>query len=60
VLLPTTNLPPDPHLRLGQAAVLEASDGRLGHWALRHVGEQPDFHGAAGFVLELERSGLSA
>lgn len=41
------------HLRIGLAAVIEASDDTLSYWAARHPGAQPDFHQRAGFVLEL-------
>jgi hypothetical protein len=40
--------------RLGFAAVVEADDGTLGYWALRHSGEKPDFHAAENFHLALE------
>ncbi len=39
--------------RLGLAAVIEADDGSLSYWAVRHVGAQPDFHAAAGFSLSV-------
>lgn len=41
-------------LRLGLAAVVEASDGTLSYWALRHPREKPDFHHADAFALRLE------
>jgi hypothetical protein len=41
-------------LRIGLAAVVEADDGRLSYWALRHQGDKPDFHDADGFALLLE------
>jgi hypothetical protein len=40
--------------RLGLAAVLEAADGSLSYWALRHPPGRPDFHNEAGFQLEIE------
>jgi hypothetical protein len=40
-------------LRVGLAAVIEASDG-LSYWALRHPADKPDFHDTAGFALVLE------
>jgi len=47
-------LHPSAPLRLGLAAVIEASDGTLSYWALRHHGDKPDFHDAGGFALRLE------
>ena len=44
-------------LRVGLAAVVEADDGRLSYWALRHQGDKPDFHDAGGFALLLEPPG---
>lgn len=43
-------------LRIGLAAVIEASDG-LSYWALRHPAAKPDFHDADGFTLLLEPPG---
>ena len=40
--------------RLGLAAVVEANDGSLGYWALRHAGAKPDFHAADNFDIALE------
>lgn len=40
--------------RLGLAAVLEHTDGRLSYWALHHPRPQPDFHHPAGRVLRLQ------
>jgi hypothetical protein len=40
-------------LRIGLAAVIEADNGRLSYWALRHQGDKPDFHDAGGFALLL-------
>jgi hypothetical protein len=39
--------------RFGLAAVIEADDGTLGYWALRHDGAKPDFHAANSFTLAL-------
>lgn len=39
--------------RLGLAAVIEESGGRLSYWALRHPSGRPDFHHADGFAIEL-------
>jgi len=44
-------------LRLGLTAVLEAADGSLSYWALRHPAERPDFHNDGGFQLEVEVPG---
>ena len=41
-------------LRIALAAVIEARDGRLSYWALRHQAEKPDFHDADTFALRLE------
>lgn len=40
-------------IELGVAAVLEAADGDLSYWALRHAAARPDFHRREGFVLRL-------
>ena len=40
-------------LRLGLSAVIEARDGTLSYWALRHAPGKPDFHHPAAFALEL-------
>jgi hypothetical protein len=49
-------LPGDGTLLVGLAAVIEDTHGRLSYWALAHRAERPDFHSAAGFVLEIERA----
>lgn len=41
-------------LRLGVSAVVEAADGRLAYWALRHPGATPDFHHPEAFALEID------
>lgn len=46
-------LPESGVLRLGLAVVVEAADGALSYWALRHPAAQPDFHHRDGFVLQL-------
>lgn len=38
--------------RLGLTAVLEAADGGLSYWALRHAPGKPDFHHPDTFALE--------
>jgi hypothetical protein len=40
-------------LRLGLAAVVENAERQLGYWALRHAGEQPDFHHPDSFEFEI-------
>lgn len=40
-------------IELGIAAVLEAADGNLSYWALRHTATRPDFHRRESFVLRL-------
>ncbi len=45
---------PGSRLRLGLCAVLEQSGcrgERHSYWALRHIGERPDFHDRRGFAL---------
>jgi hypothetical protein len=44
---------PRAFLRIGLAAIIEASDG-LSYWALHHPSIKPDFHDQRGFVLLLE------
>lgn len=44
---------PHSRLRIGLAAVIEASDG-FSYWALRHPVDKPDFHNSDSFVLLLE------
>jgi hypothetical protein len=59
VLVTLADLSPayrDATLRIGLAMVVEATDGRLTYWALRHPKAQPDFHHADGFVLRLTPS----
>lgn len=40
-------------LLLGLSAVIEAEDGSLSYWALRHAPGKPDFHHRDAFALEL-------
>jgi hypothetical protein len=49
-------VPPGRLLRLGLSAVLEAVDGALSYWALRHPPGEPDFHHIDAFALRLELS----
>ncbi len=53
--LPASLLPPGRTLDLGLAAVIEATDGGLSYWALRHPPGEPDFHHGDGFALSLQR-----
>ncbi|MCC6764043.1 MAG: DOMON-like domain-containing protein [Deltaproteobacteria bacterium] len=46
-------------LRIGLAVVVEAADGRLSYWALRHPTVKPDFHHPDGFALRLAERGPS-
>jgi hypothetical protein len=41
-------------LRIGLSAVIEAADGMLSYWALRHPTGKPDFHHADSFALLLK------
>jgi len=41
-------------LTLAISAVVEARDGSLSYWALRHAPGKPDFHHSDAFVLELD------
>jgi hypothetical protein len=40
-------------VRLGLAAVVEDTVGRINYWALRHAGERPDFHHPDSFGFEI-------
>ncbi|HCC55533.1 MAG TPA: hypothetical protein DEQ20_11545 [Desulfobulbaceae bacterium] len=40
-------------LRVGVSAVLKHRDARLGHWALVHLGKNPDFHEPKAFLLRV-------
>jgi hypothetical protein len=42
--------------RVGLAAVVEDRAGERAYFALRHAGEKPDFHDAAGFTVLLDGS----
>jgi len=46
-------------LRLGLAAVIEDTDGRLSYWALRHPTGRPDFHHPEAFEAQLEPARLA-
>jgi hypothetical protein len=47
------DLPADAAWRVGVAAVVEESGGRIAYWALQHPGGRPDFHHPDCFALEL-------
>ena len=47
-------------LLIGLSAVIEASDGSLSYWALKHPSGKPDFHHPDSFALELALPGESA
>jgi hypothetical protein len=47
-------------LRVGLSAVIEANDGTLSYWALKHPAAKPDFHHPDSFVLELAFASQSA
>jgi hypothetical protein len=49
----TLDLPAAAPWRLAVTAVIEAADGSVSYWSLRHPAGRPDFHHADGFVLEL-------
>jgi hypothetical protein len=49
-------LPAGAPWRLGLSAVIEQADGAKSYWALAHPPGKPDFHHAAGFVLDLDAS----
>jgi hypothetical protein len=51
----------DRRLEIGLCAVIEANDGTLSYWALRHPGDKPDFHNRRSFALGLsDPSGAEA
>ena len=47
-------------LRIALSAVIEAGDGTLSYWALKHPSAKPDFHHPASFALELAFPGQRA
>jgi hypothetical protein len=47
-------------LRIGLSAVIEANNGALYYWALKHPAAQPDFHHPDSFALELAFPSQSA
>jgi hypothetical protein len=46
-------LPAAPRWHVGLSCVLEDINGQRSYWALKHAGEQPDFHLRESFVLTL-------
>jgi len=44
-------LPNPGPIRLGLTAVIEAANGAMSYWAMKHVHGQPDFHNADGRAL---------
>jgi len=52
--IPAADLPSGKRLRLGLCAVVEAADGSLSWWALRHPPGRPDFHHPDTFTLDLD------
>jgi hypothetical protein len=46
-------LPADAPWRIGIAAVIEETNGRITHWALTHPPGRADFHHADGFACEI-------
>ncbi|MEJ0037028.1 MAG: DOMON-like domain-containing protein [Gammaproteobacteria bacterium] len=52
-LLPESWRASDAKLRIALSAVIEDESGRLSYWALKHAPDKPDFHHAAGFILEV-------
>jgi hypothetical protein len=53
--LPAEALPHGKQLGLGLTAVIEAADGTLSYWSLRHAPGKPDFHHTHAFALTLDR-----
>jgi len=46
-------IPPGSLLRIGLSSVIEANDGTLSYWALKHAAAKPDFHHPDSFALAL-------
>jgi hypothetical protein len=49
----TLDVPAEAPWQVAVTAVIEAADGTVSYWSLRHPAGRPDFHHADGFVLEL-------
>jgi hypothetical protein len=54
--LQTADLPTGARLQIGLSAVIEARDGAISYWALRHAPGKPDFHHPDTFALEIDLS----
>ncbi len=54
-VLPAEALPKGKQLHLGLTAVMEAAEGTLSYWSLRHPPGKPDFHHTHVFALPLSR-----
>ena len=52
-LLPDRWQAPDIRLSIALSAVIEDDSGGISYWALKHAPDKPDFHHAAGFLLEV-------
>jgi hypothetical protein len=52
-LLPEHWQAPDTKFSMALSAVIEDGSGRISYWALKHAPDKPDFHHAAGFILEV-------
>lgn len=52
-LLPQSWRASGARLRMALSAVIENEGGRISYWALKHAPDKPDFHHAAGFILEV-------
>ena len=59
-LHPSLTVRPGAQLRIGLSAVIEANNGTLSYWALKHPGAKPDFHHPDSFALALTFPGQSA
>ncbi|MDE2440184.1 MAG: DOMON-like domain-containing protein [Betaproteobacteria bacterium] len=53
--IPASLLPAAASLDLGLTTILETHAGDKSYWALRHCGQQPDFHLRDSFTLHLTR-----
>jgi hypothetical protein len=53
-LLPQSWWHPGAGLRIALSGVIEDDGGRMSYWALKHAPDKPDFHHAAGFILEVD------
>ena len=51
------SLAASPRWRVGLSAVIEATEGGVGYWALAHGPGKPDFHHADCFALDLQATG---